>query len=832
MSATTDRPAVGLRDGTVAPLARAEGLELLGDVDGSGYEQGAALVRRADGQVVQLGPLMFALLEEIDGQRDNAQLAAALCAKLGRDCEEQHVASIGERLVEQGLLAGSEANAPERANPLLALRWKLVVTDPERTGRITAPFTWLHRAWVVAPVLLAFVAVCWFVLVEKGVASAAAQAFDRPELILLVFVLGVASAAFHELGHASACRYGGGRPSAMGAGIYLVWPAFYTDVTDAYRLPRGARLRTDLGGLYFNAIVAVATLATWLVLRVDALLLLIGLQLLEMVKQLSPVIRADGYHILSDATGVPDLYAHIVPTLKRLIPGHRRSGSALTGRARVLVTAWVLVVVPVLLSLTISAVLLLPKLLASTWESGRDLVTAVPDQFGAGHVVDGLVSVLRLLALGLPVIGSVLIVRRLVVGSTIRAWVWSRGHAARRILVATAAAGLVGVALWAWWPAGQYQPVRASDRGAIGDVHQLVDARPVAARSTAPRSTKPTAAAAAAPTTVPAGTHLAISLTPEGGATEERPAIYVITDPEHPSTPIVIASGAAPATDDAAAGGAAPAADATSPAPATTAGTAFAFDLPEAPGANDSQALAVNRTDGGTTYEIAYSLVTVHDGDAVDERNGAHAYANCTACTTVAVSFQVVLVVGTSPVIAPINIAEALNGNCPACVTTAIANQIVVSIGSEPSQDLLARLTAELERLDAIDDLGADATPASIAAQVGDVQRSIDQILADSGELTEAPDGEAGDAADAGADAATTPTTGTDADAASTQPASPQSTDATSTQTTTTPSAGSTSDPAQEPVTDPATASPPAGDSSGGTATPAPSTSDTAATTP
>ena len=43
----------------------------------------------------------------------------------------------------------------------------------------------------------------------------------------------------------------------MGAGLYLVWPAFYTDVTDSYRLGRGGRLRTDLGGLYFNAIVAV-----------------------------------------------------------------------------------------------------------------------------------------------------------------------------------------------------------------------------------------------------------------------------------------------------------------------------------------------------------------------------------------------------------------------------------------------------------------------------------------------------------------------------------------------------------------------------------------------
>src|SRR6185436_20554637 len=102
------------------------------------------------------------------------------------------------------------------------------------------------------------------------------------------------------------------------------------------------------GGIYFNAFVAVLTLGIWLATGIEALLLLIAVQMLEIVKNLSPVIRADGYHILSDATGVPDLYAHIGPTLKRLLPWKRREPSALTGRARLLVTVWVLVIVPLL----------------------------------------------------------------------------------------------------------------------------------------------------------------------------------------------------------------------------------------------------------------------------------------------------------------------------------------------------------------------------------------------------------------------------------------------------------------------------------------------------
>ncbi|MCW2925091.1 MAG: hypothetical protein JWM98_2495 [Thermoleophilia bacterium] len=823
VSATADRASVALEEGggAAAPtaLAPASGLELLGPVDGSGYEDGANLVRRADGQMVQLGPLMYALLEEVDGERDTEQLASAMCERLGRACDEQVVVAIARKLAQQGLLAGSEANAPERANPLLALRWKVVVSDPAVTRRLTAPFTTLFRPWILLPVLAGFLAVCWFVLVEKGVASAAAEAFDRPELILLLFALGVGSAGFHELGHATACRYGGGTPGAMGAGIYLVWPAFYTDVTDAYRLPTRARLRTDLGGLYFNAIVAVAAFGAWAVLRVDSLLLLIGLQLLGMVKQLSPVIRADGYHILADVTGVPDLYAHIGPTLRRLVPGRAREASALTGRARLIVTLWVLVIVPVLLLTTLSAVLLLPKLAASTWESASNVLGAMPDQGRDGHVVDLLVSVLRLMALTLPVIGITLMVRRLVMGAGRRAVAWSGGRPTRRAAVVLFATAATCLAAWAWWPSGQYRPIRSGDGGRILQVHQLVSARTSAPHRASGAATGATAGAArgahATPVTVPAGTHLAVSLIPEGGATEEAPAIFVMTDPKG-GTPIVVTSTTAPPVGDAptaegsgsgAASAATPAdpstGDATTTAPTTTSATAFAFDLPDKPGPRDSQALAVNRTDGGTTYSIAYSLVTVHDGDAVDERNGAHAYANCQACTTVAVSFQVVLVVGTSRVITPINVAEALNGNCPRCVTTAIANQIVVTVASEPSDAVLAQLNAELQRLDALDDLGADARPADIAAQVEDVRQGINRILTDSGLV---PSGDAQDPA-AADPADTTPGDATDQ-------ATPDGTDP-ATDPAADPNAPA-ADPVDPATTDPATTDPATG-STGGT---------------
>src|SRR3954470_15148008 len=153
MTATVDRPAGLTAPQAPGTFARAEGLELLGEVSGSGYKDGAALVRRADGQMVQLGPLMYGLLEEVDGRRDHAALAAVMSERLGRRLDAEHVARLGEKLGEQGLLRGSEENAPPRLNPLLALRWKVLVTDPKVTKWITRPFQALFRPWLMLPLL-------------------------------------------------------------------------------------------------------------------------------------------------------------------------------------------------------------------------------------------------------------------------------------------------------------------------------------------------------------------------------------------------------------------------------------------------------------------------------------------------------------------------------------------------------------------------------------------------------------------------------------------------------------------------------------------------------
>src|SRR3954471_11790432 len=147
----------------------ASGIQLLGAMEGSGYRTPPALVRRGDGQVLQLTPLLYAVLEAVDGTRSLADVADAVGQTLRRSVAPSDIRQlITSQLLPLGLLQRPDGTEPElkRSNPLLRMRLRVAVTDPERTRRLTAPFARLFTPLIAVPVLLAFAVVCWWVLFE------------------------------------------------------------------------------------------------------------------------------------------------------------------------------------------------------------------------------------------------------------------------------------------------------------------------------------------------------------------------------------------------------------------------------------------------------------------------------------------------------------------------------------------------------------------------------------------------------------------------------------------------------------------------------------------
>ncbi len=102
----------------------ADGVELLGEYQNSGYRQPPSLVRRADGQVIQMSPLLYQVTSRIDGSRDAATIAELVSADIGRTLTADQVRHVvAAKLIPLGIVArpGRPTVAPT-ANPLLALR--------------------------------------------------------------------------------------------------------------------------------------------------------------------------------------------------------------------------------------------------------------------------------------------------------------------------------------------------------------------------------------------------------------------------------------------------------------------------------------------------------------------------------------------------------------------------------------------------------------------------------------------------------------------------------------------------------------------------------------
>ncbi|OLE00176.1 MAG: hypothetical protein AUG91_04925 [Actinobacteria bacterium 13_1_20CM_4_69_9] len=457
----------------------AHGIDLIGKYEGSGFKEPPYIARRADGQVIQLAPLLYLMAELADGQHTNEEIAAAVSEAIKRGVSADNVRQlVDERLRPLGVIAPADGSEPElqKADPLLALKLRAALVPERVVNAVTRIFKPLFFPPVIVLVLAGLVAMDVWLFFHHGIAQSLREVLYSPALLMMMLGLVILSAAFHECGHATACSYGGARPGVMGAGLYIVWPAFYTDVTDAYRLGKGGRLRTDLGGVYFNVVFMLAVVGAYFATGYEPLLLVIPFMHLEIIHQFLPFIRLDGYYIVSDLTGVPDMFARIKPTLASLLPWKETSDrvTELKSWVRVVVTAYVFTVVPLLLFMFGMMLISAPRIMGTAYDSFIAQYHKVGHAFSGGSALTGAIGIVQMIILVLPALAIVatfwLFFRRIAGG------IWSRteGNDAARAAFVVATAAAAAALAYIWWPNGNYRAVQPGERGTLaGAVHEL-----------------------------------------------------------------------------------------------------------------------------------------------------------------------------------------------------------------------------------------------------------------------------------------------------------------------------------------------------------------------
>ena len=131
---------------------------------------------------------------------------------------------------------------------------------------------------------------------------------------ILKFWLAVFIMVFvHELGHALTCKYFGGEVKEMGFLLIYFQPAFFTNVSDAWMFKeKKKKLWVSFGGIYIHLVLWAFTTLLWRITSLDTalnsfLLVMTIASGILILFNFNPLIKLDGYYLLSDFLEIPNL---------------------------------------------------------------------------------------------------------------------------------------------------------------------------------------------------------------------------------------------------------------------------------------------------------------------------------------------------------------------------------------------------------------------------------------------------------------------------------------------------------------------------------------------
>jgi putative peptide zinc metalloprotease protein len=210
---------------------------------------------------------------------------------------------------------------------ILCIRFKGF--DPERLLNWLYPkVRWIFTRPVFILSILFVISAMSLVLVEFDVFRAALPSFrtffSLQNALWLTITLALTKIC-HEFGHGLTCKHFGGECHEMGIMVLVLTPCLYCNVSDSWMLPnKWHRAAIGAAGMYVEVVLAsLATYIWWCSMNSSNLLSMICLNVIfvssvsTIIFNANPLLRYDGYYILSDVTEIPNLRQKATSILSR-----------------------------------------------------------------------------------------------------------------------------------------------------------------------------------------------------------------------------------------------------------------------------------------------------------------------------------------------------------------------------------------------------------------------------------------------------------------------------------------------------------------------------------
>jgi putative peptide zinc metalloprotease protein len=302
------------------------------------------LADEAEGRHFRLNPVAYRFVGLCDGKRSVEEVWTLMNDALGDEAPTQAEAVGILARLSQGDLLRSEALPDvdmmfeDRSVRREQKRWSQLNPLFFRVGLID-PTSWLDAFEPVLTRLFSRSALAlWCVLVAfagilaasnwQALAHHAAERTASPMFLVLTWLVYPFVKALHELGHALAIRRWGGAVKKVGVTLLLLMPVPWVDAaaSSAFRF-RSHRLVVSAAGIMVELFLAALAMLFWLAaepggVRDAALAVMLIAGVSTLFFNGNPLLRYDGYFILSDAVDLPNLAPHSAAYWIYLIKRH------------------------------------------------------------------------------------------------------------------------------------------------------------------------------------------------------------------------------------------------------------------------------------------------------------------------------------------------------------------------------------------------------------------------------------------------------------------------------------------------------------------------------
>lgn len=274
----------------------------------------------------QISELLYNVIILINGKRNLEEITSELSNKIDNNISINDISSIFDNfLIKRGILEGFEDKIKCKNNKSSYLWCKLIIINSKKIEKFKF-LTKLYDPKIIIISLLMCLVPDLIIFLKTINLTTYLQMINLnnlglPYMVLILFVGNL----LHELGHMTACMRFNVKPGNIGIAIYLTNPVFYADVNDTWRLKRNERVIVDIGGMYFQFLFVSIVTLTGKIIHNELLISGSFVCTILLLNNLNPFLKLDGYWIVSDFIGVPNLhhkvkeyYSYLIYKLFRL----------------------------------------------------------------------------------------------------------------------------------------------------------------------------------------------------------------------------------------------------------------------------------------------------------------------------------------------------------------------------------------------------------------------------------------------------------------------------------------------------------------------------------